>query len=163
MAAVVVDTYTDPDSGKLVRVYESGVHQREDGRIIKPPLPERRGIRPDNAKDMARQRISKTRAALARAILENSKDVTGLPLAHPSDAVAAVGGMIWAQVAANPSAPARERVNAWETIAKHAGALGDLRAKEDNQPAMGVQLDAQTAQYLIDRLIEARKSGDTSG
>ncbi len=165
MAAEIIETYKD-DKGRDVWIYANGMHKRADGPIVKPPAPEYRGINKGNAAEMNRRRIEKTKRALALAILEKSKEIAGeykIPLDSPAAAVGVVGGVLWGEIVQNPKAPARDRLQAWETLGKHAGVLGDLRLKEDPSPGASLQLDGETARYIIDRLMEARKSGDQGG
>ncbi len=126
MASAIVREWID-DNGRKLREYESGViMDAERGRIVQNTRP---FITKENNSEVRQRYIEKTRSALraeiSKAIYGEDKQL------KPVSAFAAVAGELFRDIAANPEAHPRYRLETWAAIGKHAGLLEDGRGAQD--------------------------------
>lgn len=145
-----------PDGTRIETLDNGGIIRRSPTGKMLP------GTKPPNliTSENARSMNQKYREKTARLLREKISLATFGPdhAIAPSAAVAEVGAMIWSEVAANPKAHARDRLEAWQAIGKHAQMLGDPREK-DASGGITIDIGADLARDLVQRLLDARKDG----
>jgi hypothetical protein len=152
--AVVVREYTD-DNGRHLREYDNGTILDDRGRLAGNY---KTAISSDNARAMHQARKDKT-AALLRAKLSASTFVNGSPVNSPSAAVAEVGAALWREVANNPDANPRYRLETWQAVARHAQLLGDDRQSASTAGGIEISIGQDLARALVDRLVNRGGGG----
>lgn len=75
------------------------------------------------------------------------------------DVVAAAAAQIWDDVVTNTQANPRYRAETWQMIGKHAGLLGDNRPQIATGDGVTVQIGAELAREIVERMIRERNNG----
>jgi hypothetical protein len=109
-------------------------------------------ISSENARDMHRLRKEKAARLLRQEISLAQLGTTHQPVA----ALAAVGAQLWTEIAANPDANARYRLETWQTLGRHMDILGDDRQK-DAQDGINITIGADLARDMVAQIINSRK------
>ena len=135
--------------------------------IIRGPggrfLPGTRSPKPitsENTRDYARMRREKQARLLRAAITDETGAVMRIPAGSSAAAVAAAGGMLWAQVVLNDQAYPRDRLDAWERIGRHAEILGDPRQAQDAAQAVVPVSDVVSVLASVFRDVMQARRGD---
>lgn len=132
------------------RVLKNGAIQDVDtGRIVSGKNATTK-ITSQNSAALHRKRREKAAALIRQQIIEANNTHKGsdgqFDMTHVISAaggVANAAGALWSEIVLDPTSYPRDRREVWETIAKHAGVIGDAR-RDDEQP---VHVD--NAQILI--------------
>ena len=148
--AEIVEVYEE-NGHKMVK-YASGVIRDEtEGRIACPPDMK---ITSENAHAMHELRRKKTAAKLREQI---STSVMGIGIKNKSaDAMAEVGGMLFREIVMNPEALARDRLQAFSLIGKHAQLLNDLREIQRDTDGVTVSIGKDLAREIVEKLMKKR-------
>ncbi len=148
----LVKTWTD-ENGNRIGEYESGmVRNLDNNHIIKAT--NNPYITKANAGDMLRRRKEKT----ARAIRDEiSRAMFGKEYAtKPAESVGIAAGMLWTEIVMNKEALARDRINAWVALGKHAGLLNDMRENEQQPDGVKVEIGQNLAREIVQKLLDKR-------
>lgn len=144
------------DASEIVKMEQTAngvIVRKPDGKFA-PGTKPANIITAATARDMQRKFKEKT-ARLLREKISEATFGKGSQFA-PAAAVAEVGSAIWKDVANNPQAHARDRLEAWQAIGKHAQMLGDPREK-DTTSGISIDIGADLARDLVQALLEKRK------
>ena len=107
-------------------------------------------------RDNARQMLEARQASTARKIREEIATRTGRGV-RPDAAVALAAGDLWEQVVMSKDANPRYRYDTWRGIAQAAELLADRR-ENTRQDGVTVQIGADLARELVDKLLQARNN-----
>lgn len=136
------------ENGHTLAEYESGMIRNLDNQTIIRPT-NKPFFNKDNAKDMLRLRKEKTarmiRDEISRAMF--GKEITK----NSAESVGIAAGMLWTEIVMNKDALARDRINAWMALGRHAGLLGDMREGEQVE-GVKVEIGANLARQIVDKL-----------
>lgn len=144
----IVEKWVDENGNNLAR-YESGMIRNLDNQTIVKPT-DKPFFSKDNAYEMLRLRKEKT----ARKIREEiSRAMFGKEFSNkPAESVGIAAGMLWTEIVMNKEALARDRINAWVALGKHAGLLTDLREGEQQVEGVKVEIGPQLAREIVEKL-----------
>lgn len=137
------------ENGEEMAQYESGmIRNLTNNTIVKPT--DKPFFEKSNAHEMLRLRKEK----VARKIREEiSRAMFGQEFSNkPAESVGIAAGMLWTEIVMNKEALARDRINAWMALGKHAGLLGDLREGENQVDGVKVEIGANLAREIVDKL-----------
>lgn len=137
------------ENGDTIAQYESGMIRNLNKSIILKPT-DKPFFNKDNSHDMLRLRKEKT----ARKIREEiSRAMFGKEFSNrPAESVGIAAGMLWTEIVMNKDALARDRLNAWVALGKHAGLLTDMREAEAQVEGVKVEIGANLAREIVDKL-----------
>ena len=138
------------------------VEQTSNGTIVRAAnghfLP---GSRPTNvitaetARSMQTRRIEVTAARIRSELAKRTGQIDGR-IIGASEAAAVAAGQMWEQIVLDDKANPRYRAETWQMIAKHAGLLGDNRQTTGNSDGITLEVGAELARALVDRLLQER-------
>jgi hypothetical protein len=148
----IVEEWTDEQNRRLAR-YESGMIRNLDNNTIVKPV-DKPFFNKDNALDMVRLRKEKTarkiRDEISRAMF--GKEITK----NSAESVGIAAGMLWTEIVMNKEALARDRINAWVALGKHAGLLTDLRENEIAPEGVKVEIGQNLAREIVQKIMDRR-------
>jgi len=139
--------------GRKIAVYDNGLERDEaTGRIVKPAPSAL--ITSETANLLHRKRQEKAAAALRKRILESTQKRSTVPLNGSADAVAEAGGFIWDEIVLGEDVYPRDRLEAWEKIAKYAQVLPSDMRKGADDTANALQAAAVGANVAVAAVLE---------
>lgn len=149
----IVDKWND-EKGHVIVKYESGmIRDLDTHSIIKATD---NPYFADNWREMQMQRKERAAAAMRDEI---SRQTFGLDDPHKSiEAVGYMAGMLWKDIAMNPDAYPRDRLNTFLQIGMKAGLLSDERYNEATQPGVNVSIGQNLAREIIEKLMNKNES-----
>lgn len=147
-----IDLSTLPAGARVERYGDNVVVRSPNGKFLPGTVGQAR-FTPDNARLAVARRKEKTSALLRQKI--SLATFGGTDIHHPADAIAAVGAAIYKDVAANPDANPRYRLEVWQAIGRHAGLLGDSR-ENTSSDGVTVSIGADLARDLVSKLLASK-------